>query len=224
MIRGAAGEIRAAKRTEARRCFGLSRAFSGRPLDRPFLLAVGGVIGSGKSTLSAALGRTLGVPVVSSDRTRKTRAGLPPLSPAGAGAYTVEARDRIYAEIVRRATEVLDSGRGAILDATFAACRWRQQAAAAARASNATFVWVEAVCPPEVLRERLAARRPGQSASDADASLLEAFVRDYEPALAEDPEPHLSIDTSQGEDAALDEALRGLSELGISPATERRTS
>jgi aminoglycoside phosphotransferase family enzyme/predicted kinase len=216
--------IRASKRAEARRCFGLSRAFSGPPLDRPFLVAVGGLIGSGKSTLAAALGRELAVPVVSSDRTRKAQAGLDPTAPVGASAYTRQARDGTYREIIRRAGQVLESGRGAILDATFAASRWRQEAAEAARASEATFVWMEARCPAEVLRERLAARRPGSSASDADASLLETFVRDYEPAGPGDPGSVLGIDTSGTVDGALEAALRGLSPRGITPARDRRAS
>jgi aminoglycoside phosphotransferase family enzyme/predicted kinase len=218
------GERRAAKRTEARRCFGLARSFSGRPLDRPFLVAVGGLIGSGKSTLAADLGRELAAPVVGSDRTRKEQAGLPPTAPANASSYTVEGRDQTYAEIIRRAGQVLEAGRGVILDATFSASRWRQRAAAVARASNATFTWVEARCPPETLRHRLSARRPGPSASDADASLLDGFIRDYEPAGSDDPGPHLPIDTSGSPESALDAAWRGLSELGISRATERRES
>jgi aminoglycoside phosphotransferase family enzyme/predicted kinase len=217
-------EIRASKRDEARRCFGLSRAFSGPPLDRPFLVVVGGLIGSGKSTLAAELGRELAVPVVSSDRTRKARAGLSPTAPADAGAYTQQARDTTYEAILARAVQVLEAGRGVILDATFAASRWRRQAAEAARASNAAFVWVEARCPLEVLRQRLSARRRGSSASDADASLLETFVRDYEPAGPGDPGPLLAIDTSGTAEAALQSALRGLSPHGITPARERRAS
>jgi hypothetical protein len=220
----AAGGIRAAKRGEAHRYFGLSRAFSGRPLDRPFLIAVGGLIGSGKSTLAAELGRELAVPVVGSDRTRKLQAGLAPTARAEPSSYTAEARDRTYGEIIRRAGQVLDAGRGVILDATFAASRWRQQAAAVARAANAAFVWVEARCPSEVLRRRLAARGRAGSTSDADDSLLEAFVRDYQAPGAEDPEPHLAIDTSESPERALAAALRELSALGISAARERRAS
>jgi aminoglycoside phosphotransferase family enzyme/predicted kinase len=220
----APGELRAAKRSEAHRCFGLSRACSGRPLDRPFLIAVGGLIGSGKSTLAAELGRELAVPVVGSDRTRKLRAGLAPTARAEASAYTPEGRDQTYDEIIRRAGQVLAAGRGVILDATFAASRWRQQAAAAARAANAFFVWVEARCPVEVLRQRLAARGQGSSTSDADDSLLEAFVRDYEAAGPADPGPLLAIDTSESPESALAAALRELSALGISAARDRRAS
>src|SRR5206468_2767375 len=111
--------IAAAKREEARHFFALSRSFSGSPLDRPFLIAVGGPIGSGKSTLAVELGRELAVPVVSSDRTRKLSAGLPLTAPADAHLYQKDERDRTYDEVIRRASQVIQSGRGVVLDATF---------------------------------------------------------------------------------------------------------
>ena len=40
---------------QVREFFGLARSFSGRPIDRPFLIAVGGLIGSGKSALAGAI-------------------------------------------------------------------------------------------------------------------------------------------------------------------------
>jgi predicted kinase len=40
------------------------------------VIAVGGLIGSGKSALAEALGHAVGVPVVSSDRIRKVLAGV----------------------------------------------------------------------------------------------------------------------------------------------------
>ena len=216
--------VRAAKRSEARRCFGLARAFSGTPLDRPFLIAVGGLIGSGKSTLAADLGRELAVPVVSSDRTRKAAAGIPEGARADPGAYTPEARDRTYEEILRRAGEVIGAGRGVVLDATFSDSRWRQRAASAAAAAKATFVWLEASCPLDLLRQRLSARRERPSASDADDTLLEEFVRSYHPASAADPGPHLTVDTSRRRQDAAEAALAGLGDSGIARARDRRRS
>jgi aminoglycoside phosphotransferase family enzyme/predicted kinase len=220
----AGGELRAAKRVEAHRCFGLARASAGAPLDRPFAIAVGGLIGSGKSTLAADLGHELAVPVVSSDRTRKAAAGVAPTARADPRAYTSVARDRTYEEIIRRAGQVLGAGRGVIVDATFSTARWRQRAAEAARAANATFVWVEACCPAGLLRQRLAARRQSASVSDADETLLDDFVRAYEPAGVLDPEVHLSVDTSQDPPSATTAALAGLLAFGITPARDRRAS
>ena len=152
----------ASKREEARRFFGLARASSGPPLDRPFLIAVGGVIGSGKSSLAAELGRELAVPVVSSDRTRKLSAGLPPTSRGDGTLYAKSERERTYGEIIRRASQVIQSGRGVVLDATFSTRHWRQLAADAARAAQATFVFIETRCRPDLL-QRTVGRTTGEA-------------------------------------------------------------
>jgi aminoglycoside phosphotransferase family enzyme/predicted kinase len=209
-------DLRALKRAEAARDFRLARSFGGEPLHRPCLIAVGGVIGSGKSTLAAALGRELALPVIGSDRTRKLTAGLAPTARGGVDLYDREQTERTYAEIIRRATEVLTSGRGAILDATFSAHRWRQAAAAAAQATNANFVFIEATCAdPATLRARLASRRGSASISDATDEQLNEFLRRYEPLGSSDPGPSFSIETSGSPSASLQAALRLLQGTGI---------
>jgi uncharacterized protein len=73
-------EKAARKGEEARTLFALAHSYSeARTVARP-VVAIGGVIGSGKSTLAEAVGRATGVPVLSSDRTRKALAGVPPTS------------------------------------------------------------------------------------------------------------------------------------------------
>jgi uncharacterized protein len=214
-------QLRAAKQAEARRFFDLARAAAGQALDRPFVIAVGGLIGSGKSTLAGELGRRLAVPVISSDRTRKLSAGLEPTARGGAELYDQAARDRVYEQILEAGDRVLGSGRGVVLDASFSARRWRQRAAALAEAAGAAFVFVEAVCPPDLLRQRLAARRQQPSISDANETLLDQFMREHEPVGEGDPGPRLPIDTSGAADAASSAALRGLAGLGIGPASDR---
>ena len=216
--------LRTSKREEARHFFGLARSFSGPPLDRPFLIVVGGVIGSGKSTLAAELGRELAVPVVSSDRTRKLSAGLPLTKPVDESFYGDQGRERTYGEVILRASPVLRSGRGVVLDATFSTRRWRQLAADAARAAQATFVFLETRCRPELLRGRLAERREKPSVSDATDALLERFLRDYEPVTSLDPQPCLVVETDESPEAAIRDALRQLSAKGIVVAAARRAS
>ncbi len=209
------------KREEARHFFGLARSFAGSPLDRPFLVAVGGPIGSGKSTLAAALGRELAVPVVSSDRTRKLAAGLPLTAPADGRLYEKNERDRTYAEVIRRAGQVIQSGRGVVLDATFSTRGWRQLAAGAARAAQASFVFVETRCQPDLLRGRLAARRKEPSVSDATEALLDSFLKEYEPVTSLDPQPCFVVETDGSPEIAVRDALRQLGPTGILPASAR---
>ncbi len=207
-------ELRAAKEVEARRCCELARAASA-PAEVPYLVAVGGVIGSGKSTLAQALGRALAAPVVSSDRTRKVLAGIAPTDHGDARLYAPDARDGVYDEILRRAAAVLGSGRGVIVDATFATRLWRARAAAAAEAAGARFVLIEAQAPAEVARARLAARRGQISASDATESLLDDFLRAYEPPGDDEPGRRLTVDMVGDADAVARATLRQLAEAGI---------
>ena len=90
----------------------------------PSLVLVSGVIGTGKSTVAAGLADLLGAVVVASDRVRKRLAGVPATARLGdgwqRGAYSARHTERTYAGLLARARPVLESGRIAILDATFA--------------------------------------------------------------------------------------------------------
>jgi aminoglycoside phosphotransferase family enzyme/predicted kinase len=219
------GWLRARKREEARAQFALARSFAGVPADAPFVVAVGGMIGSGKSTLAAVLGEAMAAPVVGSDRTRKAAAGLAPTARGGADLYTPGAIERNYAEVLRRARLVTDSGRGVIIDATFSERRWRQAAAEMAREAGARFVHVEAHCPDhDVLRARLRARRTAADASDATEAELETLLRRYEPVGADEPGAHLRVNTAADARAARAEAMHELGAAGVIAADERRVS
>jgi aminoglycoside phosphotransferase family enzyme/predicted kinase len=215
--------LRARKREEAHRDFALARSFSGVPVDIPFVIAVGGMIGSGKSTLAKALGRQLAAPVVSSDRTRKALAGLGPTDRGGESLYTPEAVERTYREVMRRAGQVLASGRGVILDATFQARRWRRAAAELAAGAGARFVHVETRCADaDVLRARLTERRTQPSVSDATDAELEKIASSYEPVEPDEPGPRAAVDTAGEPELALASALDQLGRAGVRPADARR--
>jgi len=216
--------LRVRKQDEARRQFALARSFSGAPVDAPFVIVVGGIVGSGKSTLASALGHELAAPVVSSDRTRKATAGLAATERGGAALYTNAAIARNYGNVLERAQRVLESGRGVILDATFLERRWREAAAALARAARARFVYVEASADRAVLRARLAARRSQASVSDATDAELDAIARRQEPFAAGEAGPHVPIDTGGAASAALEAALRALNAAGVDRAAARRAS
>jgi hypothetical protein len=169
------------KRREASRLFALARTYAGpRPGVRA-VVAVGGLIGAGKSTLAQALARRLGVPVLDSDRTRKSLAGVRPTDQASAAAYTAPFTRRTFDEMFRRADLVLRSGRGVILDATFRTRELRLRARELATRHGRPFRFVEAVCDEQTLRERLRARRGEVSVSDATEELLDQVRREFEP-------------------------------------------
>jgi aminoglycoside phosphotransferase family enzyme/predicted kinase len=217
--------LRTQKHEEARRQFALARSFSGAPVDRPFLVMVGGVIGSGKTTVAAALGRELAVPVISSDRVRKAIAGIAPTARGGAALYAADAVEQNYRELLQRARLVLESGRGVVLDATFSARRWRVAAANLAGAAGADFAQIETCCGDQTaLRARLAERRSTPSVSDATDRELDDILLRYEPFAPGEPGPRFAIDTSRDPAFARATALNMLGVAGIFPAGARRAS
>jgi aminoglycoside phosphotransferase family enzyme/predicted kinase len=185
------------KSGEAARLFALARTYCEPRGDPGPVIAVGGLIGAGKSTLAHGLGRSLSIPVVDSDRTRKALAGVPATQQASAEVYTEAFTRRTYDEVFRRAEVVLGSGRGVILDATFRGRALRLRARDLAIRHGRPFRFVEAVCDDVTLRARLRARAAaGGSVSDATEELLERFHREFEPVTELKREEHVPVRTT----------------------------
>jgi aminoglycoside phosphotransferase family enzyme/predicted kinase len=140
----------------------------------PHLAAVGGLSGTGKSTLAAALAPALapmpGARIIRTDVVRKRLAGVAPETKLPAGSYTREASTRVYAEMLRLAEAALGAGCSVILDAAFLRAEERGEAANLAARVGVPFTgfWLQA--PENVLAARLEARHG--DASDADISVM----------------------------------------------------
>lgn len=167
------GEDTPARREEARAYLDLARRLI-RP--KPAVLAaVGGLSGSGKSTVATLLapmvGAGAGARILSSDRLRKALHDVPAGTRLPAEAYTREVSARVYRELGERARTLTAAGVAVIADAVFADPAERARIEAAARAAGVAFrgFWMEA--PPQILRARVGARKGGPS--DATLSVLE---------------------------------------------------
>ena len=139
------------------------------------LIAIGGLSGTGKSSVAAALagefGTAAGARVLRSDVLRKQLFGRRPEERLPAEAYTSEVTDRVYAALAERARRILAQGNPVILDAVAALPSERAAFAAIARAAGAAFtgIWLEA--PATTLEARVAQR--GKDASDATVDVLQ---------------------------------------------------
>ncbi|MDP6515234.1 MAG: AAA family ATPase [Alphaproteobacteria bacterium] len=153
----------------------LSQAESYLEPPPPVLVAVGGLSGTGKSTLAATLapeiGAAPGALVLRSDVIRKRLLGAEPEQRLGSEAYGAAVNRRVYETLHALARRALGAGHAVILDAVFAQPEERAAVADIARATHVPFrgLWLDAA--PEVLRARLEARR--DDASDATAAVLE---------------------------------------------------
>lgn len=145
----------------------------------PMLVAVGGLQGTGKSTLAHALAPELGAApgalVLRSDAIRKRLAGVAPETRLPAAAYSQESSDAVYAQMLAEARAALAGGHAVVVDAVFQRPAEREAIAALVPLGRFLGVWLEAPLP--LLHARLEARR--NDASDADAAVLvQAASRD----------------------------------------------
>jgi hypothetical protein len=179
------------------------------------LIVVGGLPGTGKSTLAGRLADELGAVLLSSDRVRKELAGVVPAehrpAPYRAGLYADEHTDRTYRELLRRSAALLARGESVVLDASWTTQAHRESARALARETHSRFVPLCCRAPRELAAERLRTR--SGSMSDADAAIAELM------AAERDPWPDaVAVPTDCPLDATLGRALATVGDPADEPA------
>ncbi len=126
------------------------------------LVLVGGLPGTGKSTVALNLGDKLGWPVLRSDELRKQGAGLAPEVRAAAaykeGLYSGLVTDSTYGALLEEARLLLEQGQSVILDASFSRSKWRAAATAVATQASAGLVEVRCTLPADIAADRLRER------------------------------------------------------------------
>ncbi len=153
----------------------IAQALSAFDTPVPRLIAVGGLSGTGKSTLAAALapeiGGQLGALHLRSDLERKAMAGVEETERLPPEHYTPEASRQVYERILRRASVALAAGQSVIVDAVFATPEERERAAGVANAAGIGFTGLWLSADPGVLRRRVEQRQ--WDASDATAAVVD---------------------------------------------------
>jgi aminoglycoside phosphotransferase family enzyme/predicted kinase len=166
-------------------------------LGPPSAVIVGGLMGTGKSTLAEKLAEAFGVAVLSTDRIRRSLLGASQ-SPAayGEGHYQPAVQRQVYDEMFRQARERLGERQSLILDGTFLTQELRTRAFDLARQYGAVPLNVQCTCPKSIALARVEARaKAGGSESEARRELYDQQARDFEPLLLEDPA--VTVDTTQ---------------------------
>jgi aminoglycoside phosphotransferase family enzyme/gluconate kinase len=152
---------------------------------RPALLLMHGVSGSGKTWLSQHLLEQLGGIRLRSDVVRKRLFGLKPLQDSSAipgGIYTPEAGKLTLESLLENTRTVLAAGFLVIVDATFINSIWRAPFQALAEELHIEWRIVSLAAPAETLRERIVRRQQhGTDASEAGLSVLESQLAILEP-------------------------------------------
>lgn len=172
------GKEQRAAAEEAANYFELARRYAS-PLQRPAVIAVAGLSGTGKTSVARAIAGELGGRVVSSDAVRQSLFGAAK-QPAGygEGVYTAEANRQTFRKMIAEARELMAEDGCVILDATFRRAEDRLAARELVLGVGAEWRLIECRLAPGLVRTRLterAARQEGLS----DAT-WETYVRQRE--------------------------------------------
>ncbi|MFL5666822.1 MAG: AAA family ATPase [Ktedonobacteraceae bacterium] len=196
---------REAAQQQAASLFELAAHYAHSPT-RPIVILIGGLMGTGKSTVALALQQSLGWKLFSSDSVRKRLAAVDPTEPRadafGQGLYSSEWTRRTYDGLRVEMSTALSNGHSVLLDASFVHRPNRQAIAGEAIAHGADVLFVECLCSREVALERLMQRwkkrleKPERLATetsqasdgrpdlyDAQYAGWEAFLADEEPGI-----------------------------------------
>lgn len=179
------------------------------------LVLVGGLPGTGKSTLAHGIAARAGWAVLRSDVVRKELVGAPPETRLGAayraGIYSAEHTAATYRELLARASHLLARGESVVIDASWTDPAWRDAAASVAADTASELATLCCVAPADVAAARMVRRAATAvaDASDATPDIAAAMARDAPPW----PDA-TTIDTAGSPEASLQCALRALGVAG----------
>src|SRR5437763_3853717 len=152
----------------------------------PFVLAVIGRVGTGKTAVAKKLGSELDLPVFSSDEIRKTLAGIPLTERTAAerrdDVYSEQMTEQTYKELLAKGLTALKTQRGVVLDATFSSQANRELLRQECAKAKVCLQVIELDVDTDKIERRLRAR--DQSVNEISDARLEDFEKlnsAYEP-------------------------------------------
>lgn len=179
----------------------------------PRLVAIGGLSGTGKTTLARALapaiGPAPGAVILRSDVTRKRLMGVEDTVRLSDSAYTPEVNAKVFSGMARTASQILAAGHAVVMDAVYGLEEERAEIAGVAARARVPFdgLWLET--DAEILSRRIVGRE--RDASDATLAVLKKQLAGIAP-----PANWTGIDAS-GTPEAIAEAAR----LRFNPGAKR---
>ena len=143
------------------------------------LVLVGGLPGSGKSTVAGALADRHGWCLLRSDVVRRELCGEgAALAGYRQGRYATEVTERTYAELLHRSEMMLALGETVLLDASWSSRARREEAARVAAGASAQLVEIELALPSHQAAARLRQRAGTTDASEATPEVVVHMAAD----------------------------------------------
>ena len=149
----------------------------------PLIISVGGLMGTGKSTLADQLADELFTPLQRTDDLRRELFHTSGETLAfGKAKYTRANRLSVYERMLGETPLRLESNAMAIVDGTFSMRAMRALCHETAQRNGCRWLHVECVCPRETSLARIAERqaKPGGSTSEARPQLYDSQLMEYE--------------------------------------------
>jgi uncharacterized protein len=212
LVDGAAGPVL----DEARAYYRMANDLLQAPPAR--IIAIGGLSGTGKSSVSAHLAGHVGNPpgarILNSDRLRKAAFGVRPEAYLPPEAYAPDASARVYRALRDTARRLLRSGVPVIADAVFVRADEREAIASIAAEEHAAFLGIWLVADRKTMTERVEARSrlravsPEANPSDADLAVLEQQIA-HDPGDVD----WIRVDAGKSPEAIRDVVLKLLNTL-----------
>ncbi len=171
-----------------------------------------GLVGTGKTTVAQALGKRLGLVVISSDIVRKRLAGIPVtehrFEEYRGGIYAEDFSRRTYDEMFAEAEKFLSQGQSVILDASFKKREYRLQAKALAGEMGAEFFVIECVLNEKTVKERLELRLKEETTSDGRWEIFGLQKQEFDKVVEFPSESRIIVDTSEPVDKVVELILK----------------
>ncbi len=184
-------------------------------MNKPILIIFAGLIGTGKSTLSEILSKKLDIPIISSDIVRKELSGISPIEHRyedfEKGIYSKEFTERTYAEMLKRAHDILAKDSSVIIDASFQRRTDRKMVFNMADELGIKVFVVETIYKDEDIKKRLNTRIKDKT--QASDGRLEIYSRQKEVFEAIDEikdDSHIIVDTTEPVDVCIEKILERL--------------
>ncbi len=191
-----------------------------RKLGPKLLVTVGGLMGTGKSTVASLLAEQLRAELFRTDGIRNELYARDDGVEYGEGKYSQEARDRVYSVMFGSVESSLEFNPTIILDGTFSSNDVRNAAQSIGEEAGAKWIHVECYCPKEVSIQRILKRRESErSESEARPELYDRQLADYEPCSTSSNA--IRIDTTLPIEDQVDTVLRALRALATNGIPSR---
>ena len=184
-------------------------------LEKPTLILMAGLMGTGKSVRAKRIASRLGACVMQMDVLRKEILNIAPgerrREPFGNGIYADDISKLTYEKALEAAVALLKEGKSVIIDGSYKKRAERIKASEIAKKMNADFFIIECICPEDIIKERLDSRMADEKeASDGRWEIFQAQKNTFDAITEISDRSHVVIDASETPEEGAQQAIMAI--------------